>query len=311
MNTGNKSKFSKQKKNNNYGLNSFNKEQKKINKGIPKNTSENNNVQLEHSTTIFMNQNQKFGKTHKLEQNIIKEEEIKEENEMNAIIEDSEVSNSEERQSIEFEDNSDSSSNEGIDIEEEYLDLKGTIKNAKIHAKAKKILKTPKQYTPNNPVVFCNDCLLPQETKGIVEPFPYYTNPKDLHTCGNGIYLFFVFHWYLIINLIGLIIIFSIPSMFISKQYADNLKKYCTEFYNNDTITSDFETNNDNCVYFIDSDNDNNNENHNTFDWINKYSGETMLRYTKILKSTSNKENIDEIVVNYHFISFITLLYLL
>ena len=313
MNTGQKSKFAKQKKKQDNKLNSLNKEENTINTGIPINTSEKNNVQLNHTTTIIMNQNQQFGQNQNLEQNLIKEEDedIKEENEINAIIEDSETSNSEERKSIQFEDVSDSVS-EVIDIEEEYLDLKGTIKNAKIHAKAKKILKTPKQYTPNNPVVFCNDCLLPQETKGIVEPFPYCTDPKDLHTCGNGIYLFFVFHWYLIINLIGLIIIFSIPSMIISKKYADNLKKYCTEFYINEDTISDFETINESCKYYNDSDNDNNNENQNTFDfdWINNYSGENMLRYTKILKATSNKKNIDEIVINYHLISFITLLYL-
>ncbi len=316
MSQNNKSNFYKQKKNQNYSLNTFNNQQKnKMNKGILKNNSQNNNVQLEHSTTIFMNQNQKLGKK-KSEMKKIKEEEeeevedeIKEIKELN---ENSNLSNTEERQSIEFESVSESKSSEGIDIEEEYLDLKGTIKNAKIHAKAKKILKTPKQYSPDNPVVFCNDCLLPQETKGIVEPFPYCIDPKELHTCGNGIYLFFVFHWYLIINLIGLIIICSIPYMIIAKKYADNLYKYCSEFYiDNDEITG-FETNNSNCKYFINSENNNvdDEEKYNTFDWINKYSGETMLRYIKVLKDISNKENIDDIVVNFNFISFITLLYL-
>ena len=63
MSQNNKSNFYKQKKNQNYSLNTFNNQQKnKMNKGILKNNLQNNNVQLEHSTTIFMNQNQKLGK---------------------------------------------------------------------------------------------------------------------------------------------------------------------------------------------------------------------------------------------------------
>ena len=123
MNTGQKSKFAKQKKKQDNKLNSLNKEENTINTGIPINTSEKNNVQLNHTTTIIMNQNQQFGQNQNLEQNLIKEEDedIKEENEINAIIEDSETSNSEERKSIQFEDISDSVS-EVIDIEEEQWD---------------------------------------------------------------------------------------------------------------------------------------------------------------------------------------------
>ena len=60
MSQNNKTNFYKQKNNQNYSLNTLNKQQQnKMNKGILKNNSQNNNVQLEHSTTIFMNQNQK------------------------------------------------------------------------------------------------------------------------------------------------------------------------------------------------------------------------------------------------------------
>lgn len=198
------------------------------------------------------------------------------------------------------------SSEEDLNYEiEEKLDLKGTIQKAKIHSNAKKILNSPEIFDINNPIVFCSDCYLPVETKGYVEKYNYWISPKELYKCGYGLYLFFVFQWYLIINLLALIIICSIPYMIFSKKYADKLYDYCTEFYNEDKNNlNGFETNNENCTYFIKN---NKNSQYNSFDWMNKYSGEVMLFYINILEEFATKKQIDDIVLNFNLISFITL----
>ena len=192
------------------------------------------------------------------------------------------------------------------DLIEDMLDLPGTIEKAKIHGNAKKVLKIPNRFPSTKTVVFCNDCFLPQETEGVVEKYPFSIDPKKLSTCGVGLYLFFIFQKYLIVNLLCMFITCSLPYIIICNNYANLLFKYCTEFYVIDTTPINLETNNKFCVNFINSDE----YDYTAFDWMNKWSGETMLFYIKILKDFATQEQIDKVVFDFNFISFISMIVL-
>ena len=197
--------------------------------------------------------------------------------------------------------------NEDEDLIEDILDLPGTIEKAKIHGNSKKMLFINKKNIESKILIFCNDCFLPQETKGIVEKFYYCTPPKKLYLCGYGIYLFFIFEKYLILNYLCLIITCSIPYILICNMYANRLYEYCTEFYVKDTIPIGLETKNEYCINFITKDE----YDYTKFDWMNKWSGQTMIMYIKILKDFATQKQIDDVVCNFNFISFISLLILL
>ena len=197
--------------------------------------------------------------------------------------------------------------NEDENLIEDLLDLPGTIEKAKIHGNSKKILYVKKKNIGTKMVVFCNDCFLPQETEGIVEKFHYCTPPKKLYLCGYGLYLFFIFEKYIIINYLCLIITCSIPYILVCNVYANKLYDYCTEYYVKDTIPVNLETNNEYCINFISNDE----YDYTKFDWMNKWSGQTMIIYIKILKDFADQKQIDNVVCNFNFISFISLFILL
>ena len=196
--------------------------------------------------------------------------------------------------------------NEDKDLIEDILDLPGTIEKAKIHGNSKKILYIDKKNFASSVIIFCNDCFLPQETEGIIKKFNYCTPPKKLYHCGYGLYLFFIFEKYLIINYFCLIITCSLPYILICNAYANKLNDYCTEFYVKDTIPVGLETNNEYCVNFISSDE----YDYTKFDWMNKWSGQTMIFYIKILKDFATQKQIDDVICNFNLISFISLLIL-
>ena len=225
-------------------------------------------------------------------------------NNTNQILNGEEIKNEEEenKNKLEFDEEEEGTE----DLIEDMLDLPGTIEKAKIHGNAKKVLKNPKRFPSNKLVVFCNDCFLPQETEGVVEKYSFSVDPKNLSTCGVGLYLFFIFQKYLIVNLICLFITCSLPYIIICNNYANHLFKYCTEFYVKDTTPINFETNNEYCVNFINSDE----YDYTAFDWMNKWSGETMLFYIKILKDFATQNQIDKVVFDFNFISFISLIVL-
>ena len=196
--------------------------------------------------------------------------------------------------------------NEDKDLIEDILDLPGTIEKAKIHGNSQKILYIDKKNFASSVIIFCNDCFLPQETEGIIKKFNYCTPPKKLYHCGYGLYLFFIVEKYLIINYFCLIITCSLPYILICNAYANKLNDYCTEFYVKDTIPVGLETNNEYCVNFISSDE----YDYTKFDWMNKWSGQTMIFYIKILKDFATQKQIDDVICNFNLISFISLLIL-
>ena len=220
-----------------------------------------------------------------------------------SIIQESKVQNSKEDPQLNIQKTKDKLDDEEYDenLLEDNLDLQGTIEKAKVHANAQKLLKSnledAKKY-----VVFCDDCFLPQETEGIVEKYPYCIDPKKLVDCGFGLYFFFVFHKYLIVNLICLLITCSGPYIFLSLYYGDKLNKYCTEFYIESGSINGIETNNIYCPYFIRTEQYKN----TSFDLINILSGEVILFYVKILKDFADQKEIDDVIINFNIIFFIS-----
>ncbi len=218
------------------------------------------------------------------------------------IIQGSKVENSKEDPQLDRKETEEQFDDENDEnLLEDNLDLQGTIEKAKIHANAQKLLKANLEDAKHY-VVFCDDCFLPQETEGIVEKYSYYMDPKNLIDCGFGLYFFFVFHKYLIINLICLFITCSCTYILVSLYYGDKLNKYCTEFYIESGSISGIETNNNDCRYFIRTEQYKN----TSFDLINTLSGEVMLFYVHILKDFAEQKQIDDVIINFNIIFFIS-----
>ena len=137
------------------------------------------------------------------------------------------------------------------DFIEDALDKPGTIAKAKLHGSANRILNIPKTFESDQKVEFCDDCYLPEKTKGVVEEFHFDVDPKRLAIAGYNIYLFFFFMKFIIINLIGGFLVCSLPFIYITNMYSSELFDYCTEFYTNSSSIAGLETNKEECVNFV------------------------------------------------------------
>ena len=229
----------------------------------------------------------------------------------NIIISDIKNENEEEKEKKDKEkqkkeDKTDENENEDdYNLLEDKLNEPGTIEHAKLHSRAYRILDTPLEYPSEINVKFCKDCYYPEETKGAVKKFKYCSDIKNFTECGYGLYFFFFFHKILIWNLIGITLIISIPLMLMNYKYADELFDYCTEYYKKDGTNLIFpQTSNKFCENFLKGEE----YEYTTFDWINKFSGEAMLLYTKIMKEVLNQDIIDKVVCNYDEFAFFCLL---
>ena len=190
------------------------------------------------------------------------------------------------------------------DFIEDALDKPGTIAKAKLHGSANRILNIPKTFESDQKVEFCDDCYLPEKTKGVVEEFQFDVDPKRLAIAGYNIYLFFFFMKFIIINLIGGFLVCSLPFIYITDMYSSDLFDYCTEFYTNSSSISGLETNMEECVNFVSK----KEFDYTSFDWINRWSGETMLIYVKLIREFNGQSKVDEIVTNFNIITFICLI---
>jgi hypothetical protein len=93
--------------------------------------------------------------------------------------------------------------------------------------------------------------------------------------------------------------------MLMNYKYANELFDYCTEYYKKDGTNLIFpQTSNKFCENFLKGEE----YEYTTFDWINKFSGEAMLLYTKIMKEVLNQDIIDKVVCNYDKFAFFCLL---
>ena len=200
----------------------------------------------------------------------------------------------------------DNSADSDEEDEDNILEKSGNILHAKIHGNAMKILNVPDTYQKDQKVKFCSDCYLPEETEGIVKKYNYCVDDKDLIRNGTGLYFFFFFHKILIFNLIGLFCIAGIPFLIYNKIYTDELNKYCSKFYIEDTDDGKNEitfpqTHDNLCQKFL---------TYTQNDILNKFSGESMYMYGEIMKKLLSQEYVDKIIINYQFIAFICLIVL-
>ena len=111
---------------------------------------------------------------------------------------------------------SESSKNKINKIEkfEEPLEQPGKIFLAEIHGSAQRLLKIKKL---SKYIRFCQCCLLPSETPGVVMPYTCLDNRKDF---GLGIHLYFYYiQFCLLISFISFCLS-SIPTMVFSIRYT-------------------------------------------------------------------------------------------
>jgi hypothetical protein len=94
----------------------------------------------------------------------------------------------------------------------------------------------------NIDVEYCDDCLLPEYTKGKVEPFSLFEHIKNFGHLGPGIYFYFYYLKFLIITLAIAGVMFSIPTMYAAKNYNSQLKNFCNSgaVITNTTTCHDF-----------------------------------------------------------------------
>ena len=106
--------------------------------------------------------------------------------------------------------------------------------------------------------------------------------------------------------MIGLFCIAGIPFLIYNKIYTDELNKYCSKFYIEDTDDGKNEitfpqTHDNLCQKFL---------TYTQNDILNKFSGESMYMYGEIMKKLLSQEYVDKIIINYQFIAFICLIVL-
>ena len=212
---------------------------------------------------------------------------------------------------------SESSKKETFRIEkfDEPLEQPGKIFLAEIHGSAQRLLKVKKL---SKYIRFCQCCLLPSETPGVVMPYTCLDNRKDF---GLGIHLYFYYIQFCLIITFVSFCLSSIPTMVFSIKYSNNLKDHCRMYYHisNYTINSSinmfnpqFITNSSNCKKYL---SENNNEDGTDLssiiqtDWILKMSTDNLKNYFNIFNAKSNI--INSVFLNFSFLYFLTSITLL
>lgn len=76
--------------------------------------------------------------------------------------------------------------------------------------------------------------MLPQQTPGIVEPYPFCIDIKQLSSVGGAIYLYFLFMKFIIVLYLISIAVCSIPQILKLKDINKDLEVFCN--INNDKV---------------------------------------------------------------------------
>ena len=216
---------------------------------------------------------------------------------------------------------------ERVKIEEfeEPLEHPGKIYLAEIHGSAQRLLKIKKL---SKYIRFCKCCLLPSETTGIVTPYSCLDNKEDF---GLGIFLYFQFIKFCILIAFISLCLASIPTMVFSIRYTNDLTEHCDTYYINKNINTNININNTNnentiineysytsseyCLKYLPSDEDENGNKTGidldeiiSSDWILKMSADNIKNYNEIFKekNNKNKEIINEVLIDYNFMYFLT-----
>ena len=225
---------------------------------------------------------------------------------------------------MELFENKKKKSKKKIEEFEEPLEQPGKIFLAEIHGSAQRLLKIKKL---SKYIRFCQCCLLPSETPGIVMPYTCLDNLKEF---GIGIHLYFHFiRFCFVMNFISFCLS-SIPTMVFSIRYSNHLSKYCRMYYNdvNSTLIPNINnrnssyfreelvTNNSDCLKYLSSEYDSQtNEDLSTIvqnDWILKMSADNAENYFNIFKEKAgSSDRVDNVIIDYSLIYFITSITLL
>ena len=225
---------------------------------------------------------------------------------------------------MELIENKKKKSKKKIEEFEEPLEQPGKIFLAEIHGSAQRLLKIKKL---SKYIRFCQCCLLPSETPGIVMPYTCLDNPKEF---GIGIHLYFHFiRFCFIMNFISFCLS-SIPTMVFSIRYSNHLSEYCRMYYNdvNSTLIPNINnrnssffreelvTNNSDCLKYLSMEYESQtNEDLSTIvknDWILKMSADNANNYFYIFKEKAgSSDRIKNVIIDYSLIYFITSITLL
>ena len=197
----------------------------------------------------------------------------------------------------------------------EPLEEPGSIYAAKVHSSSQRLLNI---HRITKYVKFCKCCSLPAETVGAVEPYTCGDNIKDF---GFPIFLYFYYMKFCIIMSIIFSLLSSTPSIVFSKNYTDDLKKFCKKKFNITNIEKKINYE-DQCYYFLSSDNDDiysifNEKNKSDviqIDYLSFMSASHILRYRDIfVNNTKNyfseeiqQKKCEEIFVEYSLMYFET-----
>ena len=213
---------------------------------------------------------------------------------------------------------SESSKKEKFRLEkfEEPLEMPGKIFLAEIHGSAQRLLKVKKL---SKYIRFCQCCLLPSETPGVVMPYTCLDNRKDF---GIGIHLYFSYIIFCISIIFVSFCLSSIPTMVFSIRYTNHLKDHCNKYYN---IENNLTTNNtneindtnifiqkkDSCKKYLSSSQSIKEDLSSIIqtDWILRMSTDNLKNYYEIFNG--KEENINDILIDFSFLYFLTSLVLL
>ena len=204
----------------------------------------------------------------------------------------------------------------------EPLEEPGTIYNAEVHGAAQRLLKV---HRITKYVKFCRCCSLPQETPSVVVPFNCFDSHLDF---GIGIYLYFYYIRFLFIMAIICIGLSSISTIVFTKSYVSDIEDYCrkkvdpSSYLTNKTDLTD-EANLllrslentysyadlvEDCSKYVNTNSSNKNDVFKS-DWLSDMSTYNLDSYYNIFKyeaTKDQKENIDNIILDYSFMYFLT-----
>ena len=200
---------------------------------------------------------------------------------------------------------------------DEPLEQPGKIFLAEIHGSAQRLLKVKKL---SRYIRFCQCCLLPSETPGVVMPYTCLDNSKDF---GLGIHLYFYYIKFCLCITFISFCLSSIPTMVFSIRYTNQITDHCNNYYysnntnfnitmnnTNNIYNPQLITNNTNCYkYLEDSNTETDLSNIIQTDWILKMSTDNLNNFYSIFKG--NSKNINSILIDFSFLYFLTSITLL
>jgi hypothetical protein len=177
----------------------------------------------------------------------------------------------------------------------DYLDDPANIKKAMLHGRCQRALKVISTelegiYVTNIDVECCDDCFLPEPTKGKVEPFRLCDKMISFGHLGTGIFFYFFYLKFLILVLCIVGGMITIPAIMISRHYNTEMMSYC----NSNTTKTYPKVCND----FLAKDND----------WLYSMNCDNLKFYTLYLNQYDGEIRTN--VVDYSFIVFLALLVL-